>query len=560
MWAAAVYAAAFVGLAAVGAVRAFSPVPLSDAWDGYLNFFIRVSNGEWSAWWAQHNEHRLFWSRILFWIDLKWLGGTGWPLLVVIFAVMGLAALVFWSFLRDILGDDVHEPIAGVIGFFIVGMLFLWSQVENLAWSFETHFVLAQLIPLCAFYWLHRSTVDDGHSTRNFAVACCFGLAAIGAMANGVVVLPLMIAFALIMRQRAWRIGVLAALSVAELAVYFVGYQSIKGPGGSLLGSLKSNPIGMVKYVLVYLGDPFYQAARWWYFSYTAGLVIGAVAGLLLIGCSLWFAVRVLRQPRPSSARLGLLFFILYVGGTALGAAGGRLGFGWEQALASRYTTPTLMAWAALLVLFSPFIVARARLDRRVIWFFVAAVVAMVPLQYAALRSQETVLFQRKVAALALALDVNDPKQIEVVYPVPDRALAIAKVAVVRRLSVFGAPPLRGLGQAVGSHYATGTAAASEGRLETTTPVADPRYVRVTGWIYDPGRGESPRSVAIVSQDSRLVGYAFTGGSRPDLRGAFGKAAYRAGLAGYVLADEIGQPVFVVSDTGDSQFAAVVPR
>jgi hypothetical protein len=46
--------------------------------------------------------------------------------------------------------------------------------------------------------------------------------------------------------------------------------------------------------------------------------------------------------------------FILYIGGTALATAGGRLIFGIEQALTSRYMTPSLMAWAALFVIIMP--------------------------------------------------------------------------------------------------------------------------------------------------------------------------------------------------------------
>ena len=34
-------------LAVAGAVSAYSPVPFSDMWNGYLDFFVRASSGDW---------------------------------------------------------------------------------------------------------------------------------------------------------------------------------------------------------------------------------------------------------------------------------------------------------------------------------------------------------------------------------------------------------------------------------------------------------------------------------------------------------------------------------
>jgi hypothetical protein len=57
------------GLAVAGVCRAYSPVPFSDMWDGYLHFFMQVSDGDSGAWWRQHNEHRIVLARLLFWIN-----------------------------------------------------------------------------------------------------------------------------------------------------------------------------------------------------------------------------------------------------------------------------------------------------------------------------------------------------------------------------------------------------------------------------------------------------------------------------------------------------------
>ncbi|MDR0274804.1 MAG: hypothetical protein LBI48_05610, partial [Burkholderiaceae bacterium] len=52
----------FAVLMAVGVWRHYSAIPLWDMWDAYLGFYTR-SGQSWSAWWEQHNEHRLIVSR-----------------------------------------------------------------------------------------------------------------------------------------------------------------------------------------------------------------------------------------------------------------------------------------------------------------------------------------------------------------------------------------------------------------------------------------------------------------------------------------------------------------
>ena len=60
------FAFAMVLLAMIGGVRRYSPIPFGDMWNGTLGFFVRIQDGDYSAWWAQHNEHRIVLARILF--------------------------------------------------------------------------------------------------------------------------------------------------------------------------------------------------------------------------------------------------------------------------------------------------------------------------------------------------------------------------------------------------------------------------------------------------------------------------------------------------------------
>lgn len=545
-----IFALVFVSLAVVGAVRAYSPVPFWDMWNDYLGFYVKASSGEWSAWWAQHNEHRLVLARLFFWLDLALLQGTVWFLILVNYLLLALVCVVFLLAWREQSGGKV-----GPGGWFLVAWLFSWLQHENLTWGFQSQFILAQLLPLTAFYLLHKSVSEERHSLRYFSAATLSGFLAIGSMANGVLTLPLMTLFCVLVRCGWRRCCFLAVLSILSLWVYFYGYTA-PGGHGSLGHALRENPGGLIQYVLAYVGGPFYYLAR----GGAIGLMLAKVAGGLLILSSAVFAWQSLKNPKRSSLQLAMLFFILYVGGTAFGTAGGRLIFGVEQALSSRYMTPALMAWAALIVLSAPLILAGAR------WavgsVLLALLVAMLPQQLTALESKRDVLFERNVAALAIELGVKDQTQIGHVFPNADWALSLAKVPVERNLSIFGLPPLADLREGIGQQSGRKSDPVREclGHLDEIQEVPeDRRFVRIRGWIFDPSTQQQPETLSIVDGDGKAVGFALLGQPRPDVGLAVGEKANKSGFKGYLLSEKQGMPVFAVGEDVQCRLSSNVP-
>ena len=544
-----IVAALFWGVAVIGAVRAFSPVPYWDMWNGYLDFYIKTSQGDWSTWWAQHNEHRILLARLFFWLDFALFNGAGWFLLCVNYSLLALAGVVFWFALQE-----MRTPYAKYFGVFVFVWLASWAQHENLTWGFQSQFIFAQLLPLSAFFVLHKAVSNEGKSSVYFIGACILGLLSVGTMANGVLALPLMVVYALVVRLGWLRVMTLAVLAGLGLFAYFHNYLAPQSHG-SLGAALKDNPVGLVHYVLLYIGGPF----SFFVGNGKVGGVLAPVAGLMLIvlaAFSLWRAVRDVKQ---HSLELALLAFILYVGGTALGTAGGRLIFGVQQALASRYMTPALMAWAALFVLYLPWLARISARRQWLLWVPLSLLIlAMVPLQLTAFRSQTAELFERDVAALAVEMGVKDRPQIKHVFPSMETALAIGVKATAKDYSIFGQPNLKNVHERIGTPFALQHAC--QGSIDQVEAVeGEGRYMSIRGWLFDPAQKRSPKELWIVDKSGLAVGYALVGLPRPDVAKAIDGNALDAGFKGYFLTQAQGTPVSLFDPSSSCVLPVTLP-
>ncbi len=551
----ALLAAAFVAVAVAGTLRTFSPVPFGDMWNGYLDFYVKATSGDSSAWWAQHSEHRIVLARLLFWMDIAWFSGASRFLVVVNCLLLGLVCWVFCKAWTEL------APSRGrFFGFFLVAWLFCWSQEENMVWGFQSQFILAQLLPLTALYCLHLAVASPRQSHALFALAALLGVLSIGSMANGVLALPLMTVYAWVVRWPWTRVAVLAALSCLCLGLYFYGYVAPVGHG-NLGQAVRSDPLGLLHYCLLYLGGPFYQIVGRKGGLFSHGLAL--LAGLLLVLSSVALSWRILPQARQHTLPLALLAFIAYIAASALGTAGGRLMFGVEQALSSRYVTPALMAWAAL------WIVGLSRLStlqlehHRVKWSFVLLLVLLLPRQAQALHTTTKLRtnFEQWIGVLALEMRVRDALQVGKIFPNLSAALAYSEVPVAQNLSVFGLPPLKDLGQTPGSQRTDPADPTCLGRIEVAEFVeSDARFLRVSGWFHGPQVHEPHRAIRIFNAGHVGVGAALTGQARSDIASAAGnKKVLHAGFKGYVLAEAQAHTLTLVDTASGCELTTQVP-
>ena len=496
------FAVLMVGLAIIGAFRAYSPIPMGDSWDGNIAFYLSTLNGNWSAWWAQHNEHRIVLSKIFFWINNYYFGGSNAFLVMVNFTCITASAYLFWRILRNITGTQKPSDEEICCGFFMTGWLFLWCQQENLLWEFQNQFILAQLLPLVALFWLYKSR----SSKRNFFIACIFGIASAVSMANGILALPLMVVYSVLAKQSARRTTFLSLLAASLVTLYLYHYQS-PPHHSTLLQSLQKQPLELLQYFLYYLGSPFR------YIFHIKFLAL--IAGFFMVGASTFMGVRALVQ--KNELLLFLMLFNSYVIASALGTASGRVIFGVDQAFASRYTTPALMAWAVLFLAFLPSILKLLRhtcfnrSSKRNIAFLILAALLMLGVQLKTLGSHAQSHWMRNIAALALAMQVNDEKQILEIAGPSKIILEIAKPAANLHIGFFGNYPFKDLLSELNTPSTIKPITKCAGEITAVRVLPnDDQFLRVEGEIPIPNNQTFPGLLNIVDSNNQKIGFALT--------------------------------------------------
>jgi hypothetical protein len=553
-WLFLVTALVVVALAVHGVIASYSPVPFMDMWDGTLGFFLRVQDGDWHAWLEQHNEHRIVLSRILFLLDFSWFDGSGWSLLATNVILLSMLAALFTRFVSEAAGDQYRW-----FGWFTVGWLFLWSQSENLTWGFQSQLYFAYLLPLAAFYLLHRlAQRPTTRSMERLIASLACGIAALGSMAYGALALPLMAVFAWLVGMPRRHIALIAAVAALCISAYFTRYTNLEttDPIGV---TLLSDPVGLLRHLALLLGSPLYFLAG----ESLEGRVLAEAGGFVLMLASGLVARIVLGRHPRSTVDVALLCFLAYVGISVVAMAAGRLKVGLEFPLSGRHTTPALLAWATLAVLWLSQLKPLLRPGLVALPLLAVLCVMLLRQAHAVEASNDASRFERSLAAMALELGVRDEPTIKAVFPFVDGALQISAKASARDVGVFGLTPFRGARELIGSHRVASAAAACVGHLDEVRPVpTDPAYAFVRGWLSDrSGAAASSdlRRLLVLDGTSQVVGVLIHGQRRDDVANAIDISRPHVGFSGYVLRTALSSQVHLEAESAQCATAVALP-
>ena len=177
--------------------------------------------------------------------------------------------------------------------------------------------------------------------------------------------------------------------------------------------------------------------------------------------------------------------------------------------MSSRYVTPSIMAWAALFVLYLPDLIALMKKHdwARYLGMGSAALTLtwMIIVQLQVFQVPVSQKHNRMMAALALEMDVGDNITIKNVYPNMRAALSIASKATEHDISVFGLPLFIGLRDQMGHPIekdATQTCIGAIDRYELM--VEDPEFLRVHGWMFDAPAEQTPSKITFVGPNNQV--------------------------------------------------------
>ncbi|WP_174873389.1 hypothetical protein [Vogesella oryzae] len=538
------------GLAIIGGWKNYTAIPFWDMWDGTIDFLLKVRAGDYGVWWEQHNEHRILLARIIFWLDSEFFGDVSIFSVFANYCLFAVSGLIFYFYAKDLAYEEqLSKDYFLTFVFTLFSWVFLLTQSDNFYLAFQSQFILAQLLPLSAFYFLARYA--QLRQVIYFILAFCCAALAIGSMANGVLAFPLMFIYACLLRLDGSKCVVLLIAAVIFPIAYFFHYQAPDGHG-HLMAALLERPDRFLCYVLMYIGSPFHYLLG----KGNLGPVAAVLAGGAFVSFALLSLYRQWQKKQKSAFVFALLFFIAYIIGTAVGTAGGRLIFGVEQALETRYTTPAIMAWAALaLVMGKTFAFTSINSKKMLCTGTILLMVAMLGFQLKVLKPVDTIYKVRQQAAIALALKVNDTEYLKTLFPDPDYSLKISGEAATQGISVFARPPFSEMMGSIGKKLDVNNVHGCIGSVDHVAGLGRaPDYIRIDGWVYSSIDKKSPERMTIVNDQGLIAGYAIVGMPRDDVGTKFGSTARNSGFGGYVKKSLLTQSMYGIGSAPQCHF------
>jgi hypothetical protein len=474
-------------------VLGWSPAPFFDQWDTLVTG--RALSWSWLV--SQFNEHRLFVPRLIFWLD-RWLAAeTNIVDLTFNFLIQtALCGLLTWLALKGVAADKPTKIWAGGL---CLALLFWAIQYECFLWGINVSFFGVTLFAASAF-----TIVAAGPATAlGAASAVLLSGAAAYTLASGVLVPPLTLILGLWVRRPRWYLLILLIAAIGWPASYLWGY---KTPGRhSDPAQFFSNFTAVWKYFFVEIGGPFTSAVEN-QLDLSGAAIVGAV-GVAAFGGLLFLSFRSASPQQKSLAALS----IFLLGGAFLTALG-RVRFGPEQALSSRYTTPIVTFWLSSFLLW--FSTSGFKSRWRVLTLAVGALIAMT----AALSESRFLevgrhfALRRALTMPALVAGISDPSLTYSYPPNPDHVLERRQALLQFHTSVFAEDWTRLMGANFADNFAVSTNTRCSGsfqRVQPTDETASNWSAVGTAWREGPDK--PLRRIVLTTDDGRIVGYGFGG-------------------------------------------------
>jgi hypothetical protein len=325
-------------------------VPFMDQWD-MVPLLEKTYHGEltFHDLWAQHNEHRPVFPQLIMLLLARL---THWNIHYELAVNISLALGIFAVFAYQVKITGRRRGIARLPGTIpaISLIVFSVSQYENWLWGWQLQMFLNLLAVAGGIVLL----ANDTFRWWKFAAAALLGIVATYSFANGVLFWPIGLLLLLIVKTGAGKRRAATAgwilIGALTLGTYFHHY--LKPENHSPINLVFKTPVEYVVFVFRYLGTICAQVLGGTVGDVSAEGDFAFIFGLAVTVATGWAGWTLLRKKIAGPGTLLPYFgLILYSVGSALVTGVGRLGFGTDQALASRYSTMVVPLWVSLVVL-----------------------------------------------------------------------------------------------------------------------------------------------------------------------------------------------------------------
>lgn len=310
-------------------------IPYMDQWDGFLNILsaFKESSLDFSHLWAQHNEHRLLFPKIIMLLLASishW--NVIWEQYFSFFIQFGVLLLIFGISRRSL---SIQNRIIFKISSSI--LLFSMVQYENWAWGWQIQIFLN----IFAFIFSIWALSKWPGSWFGLILAILGAITATYSFSNGILIWIIVLFWILLANTHKKLIFILIWLFAASGIIISYIYQYEKPSHHPSLLNFLENPLEFFAFFLTYIGSPFGR-----FYNLTGSVLFGILGICILF--YLLINLLIYRQNALFKKYLPWLAFILYTLSSAILTGIGRSGFGSTQALYSRYTSFSLLFWVSL--------------------------------------------------------------------------------------------------------------------------------------------------------------------------------------------------------------------
>ncbi len=408
--------------------------PFWDQWELVIQL-ERMMSGQLSLsdLFSQHNEHRIFFPRILMLLAAR---VSGWDTRVEIYlgwlTLLATGAVLLSEHLKTF---GRHW---GALALFVplAWLIFTLRQENNLLWGWQIQIFLCGL-GLCAAMVLLDSS--DQHPWRLAGAVACAAVATFS-FASGLGVWPagvlcLLWRLALVRdpalrRRRLWLLALWCGASAVAFFLYLYGYEKVAYHPSTT--HFLSAPGKTIYFLLVVLGAPL---------SAEPDIAGAASKGLALVVLLLALAYAVRRGWLDAAKASFAIPLLGFAGAAAVMITIGRVGFeGYSTGAASRYTTLTLLGIVGLYRGFLALHAPRLRLAGLSALTLMLFLGVFVTLDAAYAIGRHTRIVRREIRTHLKDYRTSTDDQLRATYPRPEVVRERAAVLERLELSVFRDP------------------------------------------------------------------------------------------------------------------------